>query len=117
MGITVGMITIDSTDPAPLATFYSEALGLPIVQQFEEFFFILAGPAQPVAVAIQAVEEVTPGKNRVHIDFSSDDPEAEVQRLESLGATSLGKRGDDSFWWITLTDPQGNEFCIAHPHT
>lgn len=114
--MSVGMITIDSTDPAPLAKFYSEALDLAVVQEYEGFFYVLAGPAQPVAVAVQAVEETTPGKNRVHVDFSADDPEAEVERLEALGATSLGRRGDDDFWWITLTDPQGNEFCIATPH-
>ncbi len=32
----------------------------------------------------QRVEDPTPGKNRVHVDFSAADLEAEVARLVSL---------------------------------
>jgi hypothetical protein len=38
-----------------------------------------------------------------------------VERLVGLGATVLGERGGDAegFVWTTLTDPEGNEFCVA----
>jgi hypothetical protein len=42
--------------------------------------------------------------------------EAEVQRLEALGATRYDhqqERGCD-FW--VLRDPWGNEFCVLHPN-
>lgn len=54
-------------------------------------------------------------KNRVHLDLRPVDcsREEEVERLISLGATFYEdhRRPDDS-GWITLRDPEGNEFCI-----
>jgi hypothetical protein len=54
-------------------------------------------------------------KNRVHLDIRPVDGtrEEEVARLVSLGAVHLGDfvRPDGS-GWITLADPEGNEFCV-----
>jgi hypothetical protein len=54
-------------------------------------------------------------KNRLHIDLApSPDAgqEAEVRRLEMLGArrADVGQAGTAS--WIVMTDPEGNEFCV-----
>jgi hypothetical protein len=54
-------------------------------------------------------------KNRVHLDLRPTDRkrEAEVARLLSLGATQLAdRRRSDGSGWITLADPEGNEFCV-----
>jgi hypothetical protein len=54
-------------------------------------------------------------KNRVHLDLRPTDctREQEVERLLSLGATRIGDfRRPDGSGWITLADPEGNEFCI-----
>jgi len=54
-------------------------------------------------------------KNRVHLDLRPADGtrEQEVERLLALGATHLGDyRRPDGSGWITLADPEGNEFCI-----
>jgi hypothetical protein len=54
-------------------------------------------------------------KNRVHLDLSPVGltREEEVDRLVALGATQVGDfRREDGSGWITLTDPEGNEFCI-----
>jgi predicted enzyme related to lactoylglutathione lyase len=52
-------------------------------------------------------------KNRVHVDLVTDDREAEIARLVELGA----KRGDDhaefGHTWTVMSDPEGNEFCLA----
>jgi hypothetical protein len=54
-------------------------------------------------------------KNRVHLDLRPVDRtrEEEVDRLIALGARELAdhRRGDGS-GWITLADPEGNEFCV-----
>ena len=42
-------------------------------------------------LAFQKVDDPTPGKNRVHIDFTATDVEAEVGRLVGLGATETGR--------------------------
>ena len=56
-------------------------------------------------------------KNRLHLDLSPKDGgrQPEVARLVALGATVLGERGGDAegMVWTTLTDPEGNEFCIG----
>ena len=38
-----------------------------------------------------------------------------MERLVGLGAKVLGERGGDAegLVWTTLTDPEGNEFCVA----
>jgi len=54
-------------------------------------------------------------KNRVHLDLRPSDRsrEEEVERVISLGATFLADfRRPDGSGWITLADPEGNEFCI-----
>lgn len=54
-------------------------------------------------------------KNRVHLDLRPVDGtrEAEVARLVELGATQLADfRRPDGSGWITLADPEGNEFCV-----
>ena len=52
-------------------------------------------------------------KNRVHLDLTAPDREAEVDRLVALGARRLRfvDKGDER-WWI-MADPEGNEFCLA----
>ena len=54
-------------------------------------------------------------KNRVHLDLRPADRsrEQEVARLLALGAAQLADhRRPDGSGWITLADPEGNEFCI-----
>ena len=54
-------------------------------------------------------------KNRVHLDLRPMDGtrEQEVERLLALGATHVGDyRRPDGSGWITLADPEGNEFCV-----
>jgi hypothetical protein len=46
--------------------------------------------------------------SRVHLDIKTDDVEAEVQRLERLGATRV-KKG--KYWWV-LEAPSGHRFCV-----
>jgi predicted enzyme related to lactoylglutathione lyase len=54
-------------------------------------------------------------KNRVHLDLRPVDRtrEQEVERILALGASQLADhRRPDGSGWITLADPEGNEFCI-----
>jgi hypothetical protein len=43
-----------------------------------------------------------------------DDQEAEVARLEKLGAKKIeiGQSADPDTTWVVMADPEGNEFCI-----
>jgi hypothetical protein len=68
------------------------------------------------------VPEGKTAKNRVHLDFHLHDTlpddrdgarEAEVARLISLGATKLHDGSLGPQRWVTLADPEGNEFCVG----
>jgi len=80
----------------------------------EKAFVLVAGGSLPAQLAFQKVEDPTAGKNKLHLDVRTDDDlDVEVARWVDAGATSLGKRNAGDFHWVTLTDPDGNEFCIA----
>ncbi len=114
MTLSLSMVTTDSADPKASATWWAEALGAEIAHDMEGF----AAVSLPngVLLGFQRVDDPTPGKNRLHYDLESDDVDAEVERLVGLGATSQGRHGDDSFWWVTLADPDGLLFDVAPKH-
>lgn len=112
MALHLGMITTDSTDPLPLARWWADVLGGEVVAENDGWFAVVVAPSG--TLAFQKVDEVTPGKNKVHLDLVADgDLAAEHARLVAAGARDLGERGENGGRWFTLTDPQGNEFCIA----
>ncbi len=68
-------------------------------------------------VLFQRVPEPKTVKDRIHLDLhhlqGDDFRAAEVARLIDLGATKLwdGQQGPQR--WVTMADPEGNEFCVA----
>jgi hypothetical protein len=63
----------------------------------------------------QAVSEGKVAKNRMHLDvrIGDDDVAAVVERLTSLGAKMLHEGQQGPHTWVTLADPEGNEFCVS----
>lgn len=63
----------------------------------------------------QHVDEGKLAKNRIHLDVHAPEGQRDEQvaRALELGATKLwdGHLGPQS--WVTLADPEGNEFCIS----
>jgi len=66
-------------------------------------------------VLFQVVPEPKTVKNRVHLDLHvGPERRAEVvERLTALGGTVLWERSEFGSSWITMADPEGNEFCVA----
>lgn len=62
----------------------------------------------------QRVPEKKTVKNRLHIDVHAgpERRDAEVTRLQELGATVLYRVDEPSGQWVTMADPEGNEFCV-----
>jgi hypothetical protein len=114
MTVGIASITFDSADPEMLARWWAERFGAEITANMDGFFVTIAGGSLPTQLAFQKVDDPTPGKNKVHLDVHTDDDlDLEVARWTAAGATSLGKRNVGDFFWVTLTDPDGNQFCIA----
>lgn len=49
--------------------------------------------------------------SRVHLDFETDDIDAEVRRLERLGARRVAQV---KTWWV-MEAPTGQRFCVVRP--
>jgi hypothetical protein len=58
---------------------------------------------------ILLLQRLEDGEARVHLDIRADDVEAEVARLERLGATRIQ---ETRYWWV-LRDPAGLLFCVV----
>jgi len=65
-------------------------------------------------ILFQLVPEAKVGKNRLHLDVrvGEDQAEAELARLTGRGATFLHRGRQGPHTWITMADPEGNEFCL-----
>lgn len=117
--IRVAMVTVDTTDARSLAAWWAERLGGTLVDEAEGWFCVVQLPESSVTLAFQKVEEVTPGKNRLHLDLDRTPElsrEALVAEWIAAGAGHVAQREYEGFGWDTFTDPDGNEFCIGDPH-
>jgi predicted enzyme related to lactoylglutathione lyase len=113
MSLDFAMVTFDCTDPDALAAWWSDAVGGE-VNALAPGEFVMVARQQGPALGFQRVPDPTPGKNKVHLDFHSEDKEAEVTRLVAAGATELGRNSfGPGFDWVVLADPEGNAFCVA----
>jgi hypothetical protein len=98
---------VDDLDAA--TRFWSEALGRPIEPPSPENpkYRGLKMRADEPVIYLQQVDH----ESRVHLDIETDDVEAEVARLEALGAKRLQKVRS---WWI-MEAPTGQRFCVVRP--
>ncbi len=65
-------------------------------------------------IIFQQVPEAKTVKNRVHLDLDvgADNVEDVKERLTARGATFLHRGAQGPHTWVTMADPEGNEFCI-----
>lgn len=111
MALEWEQIIVDSSDPIALGRWWAEALSWVVVDETEEIIEIRPEPDRMPGLLFVPVPEGKTSKNRLHPDFRPDDQEAEVARLLSLGARRADTVGDEQHW-VTLLDPEGNEFCV-----
>jgi hypothetical protein len=105
-------IVIDCRDPETLAVFWAEALGYRLAGSRGPYALLLPAQRAFPPVILQQVPEPKQGKARVHFDLRVDDVEAEVRRLETLGARRIDL-GQGEVEWVPMADPEGNEFCVC----
>lgn len=95
----------DSLDAA--ASFWGAALGMDVraLPGEEGQYIQLADPQERLHIEVQKVGH----ESRVHLDIESDDVEAEVRRLEALGAKRVAQV---KTWWV-MQAPTGQRFCVV----
>lgn len=117
MATSIHNITFDTTgDPYQLAQFWSTVVGRPmrVEDQPGDPEAALTAAGEPALLFIR-VPEGKAVKNRVHLDLQPHDRtrDEEVDRLIAIGAKLFeDHRRPDGTGWVTLTDPEGNEFCV-----
>jgi predicted enzyme related to lactoylglutathione lyase len=105
------MIDVPSEVLDETLAFWSGALGATPTQTKMPQYHILDDAAPPNRVVVQ---DSGPGEARIHFDIHTDDLEAEVTRLEALGATVVDRQWvDHPGSWIIMRDPAGMEFCVV----
>jgi len=96
----------DDLDQA--ARFWSQALGYSLKKSDsgeENVYRLLDTPSDDMHIEVQKVEH----PSRVHLDIEADDIEAEVKRLEKLGAKRVAQVRT---WWV-MEAPTGQRFCVV----
>ncbi|MBS0563639.1 MAG: VOC family protein [Proteobacteria bacterium] len=106
----LGCIVIDCTADKvePAARFWAAALGGQL--EFDEGGkYAEISDQGELKILVQAVDHAP----RVHMDIESDDKEAEVARLEALGAKVVARIKR----WIVMEAPTGHRFCVVNPQS
>jgi hypothetical protein len=99
------IIDCQSDDLAGATAFWSAALGLAPSGGDEPTYNRLDGSPRDLEIEVQRVSH----PSRVHLDIESDDVDAEVARLERLGARRVEKI---KTWWV-MEAPTGQRFCVV----
>jgi hypothetical protein len=102
------IIDCRSDDLGAAAGFWGQALGMEIraLPGAEgEKYVRLVDRNSELHIEVQKVEH----PSRVHLDIEADDLEAEVRRLEALGARRVAQVHT---WWV-MEAPTGHRFCVV----
>jgi predicted enzyme related to lactoylglutathione lyase len=123
-------VTFASAQPRELGRFWAFALGWPdadvnsaIIQQFRD-----AGVAEPDLSGFHVTkppdggaprlyfhrrEKSRPESYPLHLDFATEDSEAEIERLAGAGASVVETKQGTSITFTIMRDPEGNPFCVG----
>ena len=123
-------ITFACAKPRELGRFWALALGWPDVDIDESIFqkFRDAGVGEPDISGFHLVrasngsrprfyfhrrEKSRPESYPMHLDFATDDREAEIERLMKAGASVVETKQGTNLTFTILRDPEGNPFCVG----
>ncbi len=130
-------ITVDCADADVMSEFWSTALGYvpeppPAgAESWEEFLRdrdIPIPPAGSIGAIVDPdgvgprmlflrVPEPKTVKNRLHLDIRAgrddDARQAKIDELVAAGARTVRRVDEAGTWWMVMTDPEGNEFCVT----
>lgn len=126
---SIGNVTFSCAEPIPLGKFWAAALGWPdepidegFIQTLlaagmdererESFYVTRETPTSRPRLLFQRREKSRPSSYPIHLDFRTEDREAEVERLTGLGATVDETKSDADRTWTVMRDPESNPFCV-----
>lgn len=103
------IIDCQGDDLGDAASFWGNALGMPrrtLPPAERDRYERLEDKQHGLHIEVQIVSH----PSRMHLDIETDNIEAEVERLEKLGAKRVQAV---SRWWV-MEAPTGQRFCVVH---
>jgi hypothetical protein len=114
--VRLGGVSIDSAEPAGLADFYRDLLGLTTFWETEDF---VALKGAGVLLTVQRVDDHRPPEwprgnvsKQLHLELAVSDLDAAEARALELGAAKPDHQPSPDRWRVLL-DPAGHPFCIT----
>jgi predicted enzyme related to lactoylglutathione lyase len=126
----IGNVTFSCPEPRELGRFWANALGWPDEEVDERFlqqlrdagvdehaltdFYVTRpeGGGRP-RFLFQRREKTRPASYPIHLDFATDDREAEIERLTAAGASVVETKVGTRITFTIMRDPDGNPFCVG----
>jgi hypothetical protein len=102
------IIDCQTDDLEGAASFWLRALGharRPSQRPEDRNYVVFATAPDDLDIEVQKVDH----PSRVHLDIETDNVEAEVRRLEGLGAKRVTALHD----WVVMEAPTGHRFCVV----
>jgi catechol 2,3-dioxygenase-like lactoylglutathione lyase family enzyme len=118
MTCRISHTTVDAQNAYRQSVWWAEVLGMhedpndPNEPGHEEC--MIFSPDGRTRVLFIEVPEAKQVKNRIHFDLrpTAGTRDEEVGRLLELGATVVADHRRPDGGWVTMADPEGNEFCV-----
>ncbi len=125
----IGNVTFSCAEPVPLGRFWAEALGWPDEpideaflqklrdagmdeRELDAFYVTRETDTSRPRFLFQRRERSRPESYPIHLDFRSEDREADIERLTGAGASVVETKSDEERTWTVMRDPEGNPFCV-----
>jgi predicted enzyme related to lactoylglutathione lyase len=126
----IGNVTFSCAEPRELGRFWANALGWPDEEIDESFlqqlrdagvdeheltgFYVTRPPdgGRP-RFLFQRREKSRPASVPIHLDFATEDREAEIERLMAAGASVVETKVGTNLTFTIMRDPDGNPFCVG----
>ena len=109
-------VSLDAADPAQLAEFYRQLLGLDPYLESDDFVALQGAgilvTAQRVEGHVRADWPTGPAPKQLHLELAVDDLDSAEMAAVALGATCAVEQPAPDRWRV-LIDPAGHPFCIT----
>lgn len=116
MSVRFGAVALDCADPAALAAFYQQVLGMPVVMSTPDLVVI---GSSGLLLSFERIDRHQPPTwpagqipKQMHLDLAVDDLDAEERRITGHGAGKAAVQPNPDKWRV-LVDPAGHPFCIT----
>jgi len=126
----IGNVTFSCAEPRELGRFWANALGWPdeemdegFLQRFRNagvderqvtsFYLVRQADGRRPRFLFQRREKSRPESYPIHLDFETDDREAEIERLTGAGASVVETKIGTNITFTVMRDPEGNPFCVG----